>query len=79
MADLIVFNHETNIIVESYDVTFDETSPCPRGVFECVGDKEMEESIFVYEELQGFDGDEDESLHPSTSSPKLVPTSTLEV
>jgi hypothetical protein len=74
-----VFNHETNIVVESYDVTFDETSPCPRGVFECVGDKEMEESIFVYEELQGFDGDEDESLHPSTSSPELVPTSTLEV
>jgi hypothetical protein len=32
-------------------VTFDETVPCPRGVFECVGDKEIEESIFVDEGL----------------------------
>jgi hypothetical protein len=30
-------------------VTFDENAPCPRGVFECAGDKEMEESIFVDE------------------------------
>jgi hypothetical protein len=37
----------------------------------------MKENIFVDEELQGFDGDEDEPLLPSTSSPKLVPTSTL--
>jgi hypothetical protein len=32
-------------------VTFDETTPCPRGVFEYAGDKEMEESIFVDEGL----------------------------
>jgi hypothetical protein len=32
-------------------VTFDETAPCPRGVFECVFDKETEESIFVDEGL----------------------------
>jgi hypothetical protein len=32
-------------------VTFDETAHCPRGVFECAGDKEMEESIFVDEGL----------------------------
>jgi hypothetical protein len=38
----------------------------------------MEESIFVDEELQGFDGDEDEPLRPSTSSPELVPASTHE-
>jgi hypothetical protein len=30
-------------------MTFDETAPYPRDVFECVGDKEMEESIFVDE------------------------------
>jgi hypothetical protein len=60
-------------------VTFDETGPCPRDVFECVGDKEMKESIFVDELLQGFDGDEDEPLLPSTSSLELVPASTLEV
>jgi hypothetical protein len=43
-----VYNFETNIIVESCDVTFDETTHCPRGVFECVGDKEMEEKINHY-------------------------------
>jgi hypothetical protein len=36
-----VFNLETNTVVESCDVTFDETAPCPRDVFECAGDKEM--------------------------------------
>jgi hypothetical protein len=59
-------------------VTFDETTPCPHDVFECVGDKEMGESIFLDEELQSFDHDEDESLHLSTSSPELVPAATLE-
>jgi hypothetical protein len=74
-----VFNLETNTVVESYEVTFNETTPFPRDVFECAGDKEMEESIFIDEELHGFDSDEDEPLHLSTSSPELVPASTLEV
>jgi hypothetical protein len=73
-----VFNLETNTVVESCDVTFDETAPCPHYVFECADDKEMEESIFVDEELQGIDGDEDDPLRPFTSSPELVPASTLE-
>jgi hypothetical protein len=73
-----VFNLETNTVVESYVVTFNETAPCPHDVFEYAGDNEMEESIFVNEELHGFDGDEDLPLHSSTSSPKLVATSTLE-
>jgi hypothetical protein len=46
-----VFNLETNSVVESCDVVFDETTPCHHDVFESVGDKEMEESIFVDEEL----------------------------
>jgi hypothetical protein len=71
-----VYNFETNIIVESCDVTFDETAPYPHGVLECVGDKEMEESIFVDEGLQGVDGDEDESPLPSTSSLEPVPQAT---
>jgi hypothetical protein len=72
-----VYNFETDTVVESCDVTFDEIAPCPRGVFECAGDKEMEENIFIDERLQGIDGDEDEPLLPSTSSPKLVSASTL--
>jgi hypothetical protein len=50
-----VFNLETNTVVESCDVTFDETALCPRDAFECAGDKELEESIFVDEGLQGID------------------------
>jgi hypothetical protein len=59
-------------------VTFDETAPCPRGVFECAYDKKIEESIFVDEGLHDVDDDEDESQLPSTSSPELVSASTLE-
>jgi hypothetical protein len=46
-----VYNLETNTVVESCDVTFDETTPSPRDVFECAGYKEMDESIFVDEGL----------------------------
>jgi hypothetical protein len=73
-----VYNFDTNTVVESCDVTFDETAPYPHGVVECAGDKKMEESIFVDEGLQGVDGDENDPLLPSTSSPELVPASTLE-
>jgi hypothetical protein len=73
-----VFNLETNTVVESYHVTFNESTPCPRDVFECAGDKEMEEGIFVDEELQSFNGNEDDPLRPSTSSPELIPASTIE-
>jgi hypothetical protein len=38
----------------------------------------MEESIFVDEELNSFDHDENDPLLSSTSSPKLIPTFTLE-
>jgi hypothetical protein len=73
-----VFNLETNTVFKLCDVTFDETAPYLHDVFECACDKEMEESIFIDEELLSFDCDEDESLLPSTSSLELVPTSTLE-
>jgi hypothetical protein len=73
-----VYNVETTTIVESCDVTFDEITPCPRGVFECACDKEMDESIFVDERLQGINGDKDEPLLPSILSPESVPASTLE-
>jgi hypothetical protein len=73
-----VFNLETNTIVESCDVTFNETAPFPHDVFECASDKEMEESIFVDEGLQSVDSDEDDPLLLSTSSPEPVPAFTLE-
>jgi hypothetical protein len=73
-----VLNIETNTVIELYDATFDKTTPCSRDVFVRVGGKKMEECIFIDEELQVFDGDEDEPLHSSTSSSELVPASTLQ-
>jgi hypothetical protein len=74
-----VLSLETNIVVESCDVTFNKTVPYPHDVFESAGDKEMEGSIFVDEELYDFEGDEDEHIAPtSTLSPGPVPVSTLE-
>jgi hypothetical protein len=40
-----VFNFETNTIVESCDVTFNKITPYARDVFECAGDKEIEEKV----------------------------------
>jgi hypothetical protein len=59
-------------------VTFNEIAPCLYGIFECAGDKEMEESIFVDEELQGVDSDKDGPLLLFTLSPEPVLASTLE-
>jgi hypothetical protein len=46
-----VFNLKTTTVVESCDVTFDESTPCSHDAFEYAGDKKMEEGIFVDEEL----------------------------
>jgi hypothetical protein len=73
-----VYNFETNTVVELCDVTFDKAAPCPRDVFECASDKEMEGIIFVDDGLHDVDSDEDEPLLSSTSSPEHVPASTLE-
>jgi hypothetical protein len=73
-----VFNLETNTIVESYDVTIDETTSCSHDAFGCVDEKEIEESIFIHDGLQGIDDDKEEPLLPSTSSPKYVPVVTLQ-
>jgi hypothetical protein len=45
-----VLNLETNQIVETCEVTFEETQPRSQLVFECVGDDELGEEIFQEEE-----------------------------
>jgi hypothetical protein len=42
-----VLNLETNQVVETCEVTFDETMPCFVPIFESVGDQEIGESIFI--------------------------------
>jgi hypothetical protein len=73
-----VFNLEINTVVESCDMTFDESSSCPRDVFEYTANKEMEESIFIDEKLYAFDDDDDDDpLRPSTSPPESIFAFTL--
>ena len=36
--------------METCEVTFDKTMPCSLTVFECAGDEEMAETLFVEEE-----------------------------
>jgi hypothetical protein len=60
-------NLETNTIVESCDVTSNETARCSRDVFKSASGKEME-SIFVDEKLQGFKGDKDEHIAPPSTT-----------
>ena len=45
-----MLNLETNRIMETCEVSFDETMPCSSTVFECAGDEEMAETLFVEEE-----------------------------
>jgi hypothetical protein len=65
-----VLNLETNQIVETCKVTFDETQPHNQLVFECAGDDELGEEIFQEEEHEHGD-DEDGGVVPAAEH---VPT-----
>jgi hypothetical protein len=70
-----VLNLETNQIVETCKVTFDETQPRSQLVFECAGDDERGEEIFQ-EEVHELGDDEDGGLVPPAEH---VPTTSTTV
>jgi hypothetical protein len=70
-----VFNLETNQIVETCEVTFDETQPRSQLAFECAGDDELGEEIFQEEEHEHGD-DEDGGVGPAAEK---VPTASTTV
>jgi hypothetical protein len=59
-----VLNFETNQIVETCEITFDETQPRSHLVFECAGDDELGEGIFQEEEHE-HGADEDGGVVPA--------------
>jgi hypothetical protein len=67
-----VLNLETNRVIETCEVTFDETMPCSVPVFESAGDQEIGESIFVEENEEDADWGDAEP----TSSAALVKSMT---
>jgi hypothetical protein len=70
-----VLNLETDQIVETCEVTFDETQPRSQLVFECAGDDELGEEIFQEEEHEHGD-DEDGGVVPAAEH---VPTTSTTV
>jgi hypothetical protein len=72
-----VLNLETNQIVETCEVTFDETQPRSRLVFECVGDNELGEEIFQEEEHEHGD-DEDGGVVPAAEHVHTTSTTVVD-
>jgi hypothetical protein len=70
-----VLNLETNQIVETCEVTFDETQPHSQLVFGCAGDDELGEEIFQEEEHEHGD-EEDGGVVPATEH---VPTTSTTI
>jgi hypothetical protein len=72
-----VVNLETNQIVETCEVTFDETQPCSQLVFECGGDDELGEEIFQEEEHELGD-DEDGGVVPAAEHVHTTSTTVMD-
>jgi hypothetical protein len=70
-----MLNLETNQIVETCEVTFNETQTRSQLVFECAGDDELGEEIFQEEKHEHGD-DEDGSVLPAAEH---VPTTSTTV
>jgi hypothetical protein len=60
-----VLSLETNQIMETCEVTFDETQPRSQLVFECAGDDELGEEIFQEEEHELGDNEDGGMVPPA--------------
>jgi hypothetical protein len=69
-----VLNLETNQIVETCEVTFDETQPRSQLVFECAGDDELGKEIFQEEEHELGDGEDGGAVPPAEHVPTTSTT-----
>jgi hypothetical protein len=63
-----VLNLDTNLVMETCEVTFDETQPCNSFVFECAGYDEVGKKI--------FEDKEDDGEAPATHVPSTSTTTT---
>jgi hypothetical protein len=73
-----VLNLETNKIMETCEVTFDETMPCTYLGFECAGDEEMAEDLFEEEKDEAGDDDGENHAPEAECVPTTSPTTTTE-
>ena len=66
---------ETNLIVETCEVTFDETMPSTKSVFECADQQVEGESIFEEEEEELSGGEEEQAAPAAVPAPPASSTS----
>jgi hypothetical protein len=69
-----VLNLETNQIVDTCEVTFDETQPRSQLVFECARDDELGEEIFQEEEYEHEDDGDGGAVPPAEHVPTTSTT-----
>jgi hypothetical protein len=69
-----VLNFETNQIMETCEVTFDETQPRSHLVFECACDDELGEDIFQEEEHEHGDDEDGGVVPPAEHVPTTLTT-----
>jgi hypothetical protein len=69
-----VLNLETNQIVDTCEVTFDETQPRSQLVFECARDDELGEEIFQEEEHEHEDYGDGGAVPPAEHVPTTSTT-----
>jgi hypothetical protein len=72
-----VVNLETNQIVETCEVTIDETQPRSQLVFGCAGDDELGEEIFQEEEHE-YGDDEDGGVMPAAEHVHTTSTTVVD-
>jgi hypothetical protein len=61
-----VLNLDTNLVIETCEVTFEQTQPCNPSVFECAGDDEVGNKISEGEEDDAGEEDGDVGEAPAT-------------
>jgi hypothetical protein len=71
-----VLNLDTNLVMETCEVTFDETQPYNSIVFECACDDEVGKKIFEDEEDDAGEDDGDDGEAPATRVPSTPTTTT---
>jgi hypothetical protein len=71
-----VVNLDANLVIETCEVTFDETKPCNSSIFECAGDDEVCKKIIKDEEDDAGEDDGDDGEAPATRVPSTSTTTT---
>jgi hypothetical protein len=71
-----VLNLDTNLVMETCDVTFDKTQPFNSFVFECAGDDEVGKKIFEDKEDDAGEDDGDDGEAPAMHVPSTSTTMT---